>query len=199
MSNTPSIPSTKALDSQDEWITVSYNKKQKKIERKKKKEDSNKSFINKEIITFLNSLENRTDFVYLLLNTFIIKDCRCKELLDCELSKYGKSIKNLKRAKTIKDLNLNKSSINKSIKDMNAILNKDNIYILIGKEFITDKNGVQLKCLPDFKEEVIKYDEYIKKALNNTETHKEDNLHEKKDIESINIIREGISYASLFK
>ena len=43
------------------------------------------------------------------------------------------------------------------------------------------------------------YDEYIKKALNNTETHKEDNLHEKKDIESINIIREGISYASLFK
>ena len=177
------------LDNKNEWTTVSYKKKVKRDERRKNNDNLLKDEINK----YLQSLNNRSDFVYLQLNKYIILDCRCKELISAEITKYNLAIKNIKKSKTSQYFTSNKALIASYIKKMNEILNKKNIFRLIGMECITDQNNVQLKDLPEFKDEVLQYEEYLKNR------EKNNSVPDSAGKPISNSLREGVSYASFIQ
>ena len=177
------------MDDNNDWVTVSYNKMKKRLDIKNTK----KNTLNSDKNTYLESLHNRQDFLFILLNKYNILDCKCKELLSKEIQKYSKYIKLIKKSNTEKDFMIQKNNIKLSIKNMNTILNKDNLYLLIGMGFISDKNNILLKDLPEFKQEVEKYNQYLVKK-NESKSSKTVKL-----INTNHKIESNKSYASLFK
>ena len=172
----------------NEWTIVSTDKKKKREKIKQQK----KTLLQEKIEEFVISIENRNDFVYVLLKDHSIYPSEYYDKLSKEIELYKSILSKIKRCKDVNYFEKKKNELLLCIKNMNKIINKDNFYILVGKGLIENEEGIPLKDLDEYQELVQKYENLINLPKNTS-----DKLVSK-DLE-ISYVTKDKSYASLFK
>lgn len=171
----------------NDWNIVSYKKKKKEMPEKK-------NLLESEIDLFINKIEYRDDFVYTLLKDNSLFPSKYYDDLSLEIDRYKILVRKLKKSKDLNYFKKKKDQILISIKNMNKIINPENLHILIGKGLIEDNNGILLKDLDKYKSYLDKYNKEC--DLKNKSTHKVPAISSS-DTQSF--VNSEKTFASLFK
>lgn len=175
----------------NDWNIVSYKKKKKEMSEKK-------NLLESEIELFINKIEYRDDFVYMLLKDNSLFPSKYYDDLSLEIDRYKILVRKLKKSKDLNYFNKKKDQILMSIKNMNKIINPENLHILIGEGLIEDNDGILLKDLDKYKFYLDKYNKEC--DLKNKSAHKVP-VVPSSDISSISqsFVSSEKTFASLFK
>jgi len=156
-------------DDTSEWTTVENSKIKKPEVRNKLQEKKRRNLeyrLNKTINDFLDSVEenNKKIFVMTLLekNIQAKDDSRLKTDLNKILYDLEKNYEAIKTSRSFGYFNKIKGYVDNNISKLNYLVNKDNLYILIGNNLLTDKEGVLLSSKAEYESEMIKFSMELK-------------------------------------
>jgi len=200
-------------DDTSEWTTVESSKIKKPEVRNKLQEKKRRNLeyrLNKTINDFLDSVEedNKKIFVMTLLDKNIQAkdDSRLKTELNKILYDLEKNYEAIKTSRSFGYFNKIKGYVDNNISRLNNLVNKDNLYELIGKNLLTDKEGVLLSTKAEYESEMVKFSMELKaKELilkNEPESESESKIVKpKRHVFASNSakVKSNKSFASLFK